>query len=151
MKFLNQLLQFCLNIFQDPDQLPSRVSPQERLSRYVVYNRHMKKAKNQVSPEAFVPSSKTNNTSVYRTNDCSEKKIWDIGDNFVTALLPDKKPVIGRADLPAHTIDDQQLRVVPETNPHPRHANIEGWPLDPDAVLMKARELAKQAHLIVRA
>lgn len=64
----------------------------------------------------------------------------------------DHKPVIGRGDLIAQIVFDQQLRVIPHPIPHKRHANIVDWPDEPgsDFELMKATELANQAKLIPR-
>lgn len=150
MSYLDRLRRFWDRIYQKPDLLPSDIDPRERLSRFILTKRHIKPATSRVSPQAFIPSTRTAETSVYRTERCAEQAIWEIGDNYVTALHPSHKPVIGRADLIAQVVFTQQLRVVSSPVPHPRHANIIGWPVEREKILMIATELADKATLIIR-
>lgn len=150
MSYLDQLRRFWHRIFRKPDRLPSDIDPRERLSRFILTKRHIKPATRRVSPQAFIPSTKTAETSVYRTERCAEQAIWEIGDNYVTGRHRERKPVIGRADLITQVIFSQKLRVVSSPTPHPRHANIIGWPLEREKILMIATELADRAALIIR-
>ena len=61
---------------------------------------------------------------------CYEQEIWEIGDEYVTKLHRQRSPVLARADLRAKYILNRSLQIVPHPDPHPRHADIEGWPND---------------------
>ena len=60
------------------------------------------------------------------------------------------KPLLGRADIIASSVLNQKLRVESDSAPHPRHANIIGWPPDKgeqkEIALVLAAE--SQLHLI---
>ena len=86
MNSLPRLRRFWNRFFQKPDRCSSAVAPHERLSRFILTKSYIKRAKNRVSPQAFLPSSRTGETSVYRTERCAERTIWEIGDTYVTAL-----------------------------------------------------------------
>jgi hypothetical protein len=105
-----------------------------------------------LSPEAFTPHKTSRETSIYRTDGCSEEKIWELSEKYVTAYRPDHKHALGRGDLAAQIVFDQQLRVISHPFPHPRHANIVDWPDEPGNALelMKATELANRAIRILR-
>lgn len=149
--YLDRLRKFWDRIFQKSDLLPSFIDPSERLSRFILTRRYIKSSRNSVSPQAFMPSTRTRETSVYRTEQCSETAIWEIGDNYVTALHPEHKPIVGRGDLITHDIlNNRHLRVVTSPVPHPRHANIVDWPVEKEKILMIATELAHGATLVIR-
>ena len=153
------MIKNCLSLFQrfwrlifpEPEQLPAEVSSGERLSRYVFTKRYLKKTTDRLSPEAFTPHKTSRETSIYRTDGCSEENIWELSEKYVTAYRPDHKSALGRGDLTAQVVFDQKLNVVPHPIPHPRHANIVGWPDEPgsELELMKATELANQAIRIL--
>ena len=149
---LNLLQRFWRLIFPEPEQLPAEVSFGERLSRYVFTKQYLRKTKDRLSPQAFTPPKVIRETSVYRTNGCSELNIWELSDKYVTPNRSDHKPALGRGDLAAQVVFDQQLRVIPHPIPHPKHANIVDWPDEPGSALelMKATELANQAIRILR-
>lgn len=150
MNSLRRLRRLWNRFFQRPDRFSSDIDPCERLSRFILKKDYIKRAKNRVSPQAFVPSPRTRETSVYRTERCAEQTIWEIGDTYVTALHPEHKPVLGRGDLIAQEVFNHQIRVVSSPHPHPRHANIVGWPAEPEKILMIATELADRATLVIR-
>ncbi len=77
MSCLDRLRRFWDRIFQKPDLLPSDKDPRERLSRFILTKRHIKPATSRVSPQAFIPSTKTAETSVYRTERCAEQAIGE--------------------------------------------------------------------------
>lgn len=149
-RFLRRLRQFWERIFQRASSLPASVQPTERLSRYILGNTLFKRNRTRISPQLFMPSPKTQNTSVYRTQGCPEAEIWNIGDRYVTPLHPEHKPILGRADISAQMVFDSELRVTPHPIPHFRHANIDGWPTELHEQLMKATELAKHAQPVGR-
>jgi hypothetical protein len=141
---------FLLGIFAKLDRLSSAVKPEEPISRFIVEKRYFKRETGEVLPSAFTPSPKTNTTSVYRVEGCTDRKIWRIASHFVEALRTDRKKVIARADLAAFVILAQNLGIRPALQPHPRHANIVDWP-DRSASKLKASELARAATLHLRA
>lgn len=84
-------------------------------------------------------------TSVYRTIDLSEKEIYEIGQRYVAEVLG--KGLLERAEIVVSTILEQDLRVEPYPDPHPRHANIVDWPEDKSKCRLIAIELAAAAQL----
>jgi len=73
-----------------------------------------------------------------------------LGDDFVTKLHPKHWPILGRADLSAREVLAADLRIVPFPDPHPQHADIEGWPSEDEQVEMKLAYLSSRAKLVVR-
>lgn len=149
MNYLSRFAQFWQRIFPKPEPF-KRVQINEPLSRFVLSKSLLKRSKSRVSPQVFVPSPKTQDTSVYRIMDCSEEEIWDIGDRYVTGLHREHKPVLGRADTTAQNVTGQGLQAIPCPRPHPRHANITGWPQEEHLILMKATALANSSTLLPR-
>jgi len=149
ISYLKQFWIFLLVTFSKADRLPSTVQPEEPISRFITDKRHYKQETEHVSQAAFLPSPRTNDTSVYRVKDWTDSKIWWAADNFVTALRTDKRKVMARADTTAERIFEQELNVEAHPTPHPRHANISGWPDDRSSRKSKALELAKNAILHV--
>jgi len=90
--------------------------------------------------------------SVYRTTNKPSAEIWEIGELFVAKPMSEKvgkiKTIQGRADITAVQIMNKKgLDVSPDTEPHPFHANIIGWPEAKDEQKMLAVELANEASL----
>jgi hypothetical protein len=119
------------------------VSREERLSRFVFTEKHIRDSK--VEFAAFMPSKKFRTTSVYRTSSCSEKRIWLLGRLFVERLRGDRKKVCGRADVAAEFVLSEQLSLKPLRKPHPRHCDIEGWPTDKELQRIRAIAIVKNA------
>ncbi|MDE0403968.1 MAG: hypothetical protein OXI53_01480 [Nitrospira sp.] len=134
----------------------SEVSPEERITRYILNRRHIKPEKGEIKVDAFLPTKPKpelpeRQTSVYRTINCEETEIWSIGAQHVEN--PGKKRfVLGRGDLLAQTVYSQDLHIVPHPLPHPRHANIVNWPNGENSEHRKAKALllAQASMLIVR-
>lgn len=134
----------------------SDVSPEERISRYILNKRHIKPEKGEIKADAFLPTKPKpelpeRRTSVYRTINCEEAEIWSIGDRYVENREKNRF-ILARGDLLAQTVYSQDLRIVPHPFPHPRHANIVNWPNEesPEHRKAKAVLLAQEARLIVR-
>lgn len=123
-----------------------KVSENERISRFLLDKGHIRTSDKTVKYNAFMPP-KTGKLSVYRTEGVAEAEIWNIGQEKVAAIR--KSPLIGRADLLAQDIFDKGLDVVPETSPHPLHADIVGWEADTALVRLIALKLAATAKLIL--
>ena len=137
------------------DSLLQDVDPQERISRYLLLQKSFDAKAQIVFAQAFKPprpkpESPVRQTSVYRTQGVGENEIWELGDRYVTALHPKHWPVLGRADLTAKDVSDADLTIVPHPDPHPRHADMEGWPSQDEEVEMKVTYLARKALLVIR-
>ena len=122
------------------------VNPEEPLSRYILGKSYYRSSDNTVKPNAFMPPSDKGNISVYRTVNLSSEDIWQIGMTYVAQKRG--KPLLGRAELIAYDAIAQGLYVKPDPVPHPRHANISGFPIDNSAkTRMIAVELAARSTL----
>lgn len=142
MSFLNQFWKSLRATLRPSEWIPRRVFPDERISRFIFSRRYMKVAKGRVSASAFVPPESPRVISVYRTAQCEEEKIWLIGKIFVEGRRKDRRTICGRADLQAASVSEEELTVTPTLFPHPRHANIGGWPDDDALIMAKAQALA---------
>lgn len=136
---------YFLSIFLKLDRVPAVISPDERISRFIFYQRHIKSG--EISGAAFLPSKTAQNTSVYRTGMCSEKKVWLLGNLFVERLRKDKRAIIARGDVVSEAVFDQDLKIVSTPDPHPRHAVVCNWPDDKSRQRIKANALALKATL----
>lgn len=137
----------------DP-QPTDQVDSEEQTSRYLLSRRLFEVPTKKVFAQAFKPPKATSEypvrqTSVYRTKGCQELEIWEIGDEYVTKLHPKRLPVLARADLTANHVLIRGLQIVPHPDPHPRHADIEGWPKD-EEIEMILVHLASAATLVPR-
>ncbi len=148
--YLEQFWRLLRATFLLLDWMPRSVSPDERLSRFIVYGRWMNKAKGLVYSAAFMPSKTTKDTSVYRTSGCSESRIWLIGLFFVERKRRDQKRILGRADLNSNSVLKEGLNVRARLLPHPRHAELIDWPDDKAHQKDKALALAHAATLAIR-
>ena len=83
--------------------------------------------------------------SVYRTKDLTCQQINEIGQLHVAEIQ--NKKLLGRAEIVTSSILKQDLKIEADTEPHPRHANIIGWPTDKSKHKMIAIELAAEAQL----
>lgn len=135
----------------DPEP-SAQVDPEEQTSRYLLRSRLFDIPRKTVFAQAFYPAKATpefpvRQTSVYRTEGCHEHEIWEIGDEYVTKLHRQHLPVLARADLSAMHFLNRSLQIVPHPDPHPRHADIEGWPNDEETEMIIAY-LASHATLM---
>lgn len=96
---------------------------------------------------ALLPN-KALQTSVYRTEGLSSAEVWKIGDDLVGTPLG--RPIPARADVGANIVYDQGLAIDPDGIPHPRHANIIGWPGSRSAQKLVAIKLAEAAVCVLR-
>ena len=138
-----------------PDSFLQEVDPQDRISRYLLLQKWFDAKAQIVFAQVFKPPKPTEEfpvrqTSIYRTRGAEENEIWGLGDQYVTALHPKRWPVLGRADLTAKDVFDADLTIVPNPDPHPRHADIEGWPSQDEEIEMKITYLARKALLVIR-
>jgi hypothetical protein len=117
----------------------------EPITRFLTSRKnHFSSKNNVVKPGAFLPYPRTE-TSVFRTIDLPEERIWNLWKNYVDR---GQKPLCGRADLQTRTVIDVKLRLVPDDVP-PRHANIVGWPPEKDEQKAFAIALAEHSSLVL--
>jgi hypothetical protein len=117
------------------------VSSNERITRYLFSNKSFR-ADSSLKHNEFMPP-KNYRWSVYRTLTLSETEIWGIGKEVVAPKR--EQPLIGRGDLSAHKILALSLSINPATDPHPLHANVEGWNRDTTKDRLLALKLAEAA------
>ncbi len=146
MPYLERFWKFSLSIFLRFDWVSRTVTPDERLSRFIFDKKHLRGS---ISPAAFMPP-KTGGTSVYRTCGCTAKRIWLLALVFVEGERKDKAKILGRADVEAGVVFREGLKVRPLLRPHPRHADLTGWPEDKPSQKDKALALAEAASLCIR-
>jgi hypothetical protein len=84
-------------------------------------------------------------TSVYRIIGLGNPEIFEIGRHFVAEKM--NKRLFGRADIKVSKILEKDLSVISDPDPHPRHANIVGWPEEREKYRLIAVELADEAEL----
>ena len=117
------------------------VSNQEDITRYYFNSKNFR-ADNTIKHNEFMPPA-NKRMSVYRTTDLSSDQILDIGRMFVEPQR--NKPIVGRGEMKALEVINCELEINPDTTPHPRHANIEGWYEDTEKNRLKALKLAAVA------
>lgn len=121
------------------------VLPEETITQYVVDKSQMT-GHGKPKAAAFMP--KDGKKSTYRIShpDLAEPEIWQIGQDYVAT--PQNKTLRGRADLKASVVYGEKLSFDPNGVPHPRHANIIGWPANnTDAQELIAIKLALASTL----
>jgi len=84
---------------------------------------------------------------VFCIDELAEDGIWECG-RWVEQEGKHQRTLKARADLTSKAVTDAGLAVVPDTALHPRHANIEGWPVDKTQRAAKAQLLAHAASLV---
>lgn len=123
----------------DEASLPA-VTDDEWLARFVLYSKWIR-ADQTLRPDAFIPHPYPD-LSVTRHLGLLEPELWQIGQ-----VVADARPaeLHGRADVKAHVVITQLLRIVPTATPK-NHANITGWSLDKPAQKIVAQEIAAVAE-----
>lgn len=122
------------------------IQPEENLSRYIV-DKNYYRADGTVRHNAFMPAKADSKVSIYRSQDLTEREIWEIGQNFVANVQ--NKSLSGRADILARNILAEQLQLEEDTVVHPRHGNITGWPTEREKGRQIAINLAGKANLVL--
>ena len=115
------------------------VANEERLARFVLTNRHLRKAEGITTAraEAFLPYKHVE-LSVTRHRDLNEKQIWGAGR---CVAIRRALKLLGRAEITAANVRQQKLDVRPNEPPR-NHADIVGWPSEKPAQMLYAIELA---------
>lgn len=119
------------------------MSPSEQLTRYIM-DKSYYRANGTVRHNAFMPAG-NGQTSVFCISNLADSEIWDMGIRHVSEVRA--KPLLGRADITAKHVFSTGLQVRADPEPHPRHANIVGWPGDKSKQKLVAIKLAEEAFL----
>jgi len=120
-----------------------QIKPEENLARYILRKDHFSAQQKRVKYVVFMPAP-NGKTSVFRISSLSENEIWEIGSREVAQKRG--IPLLGRADISAFHIMDNNLKLILDNNP-PRHANITGWSSEKSEQKLIAMELAENAQL----
>lgn len=89
--------------------------------------------------------NKDGEVSVFRTKDLTCQQSDEIGRLYVAQKQ--SKTLLGRAKIATSSVLKQDLNVEADPQPHPRHANIVGWPTDRSKHKLIAIKLAAKAQL----
>ncbi len=125
------------------------VSNEEELSRYIYETSKYNTATGKINHRIFLPrfNDKTESyeTSMFRTLSISRnsKKIWKLGSDFSDG----RKPIARGITTAKEVRSIKPLEVVPETSPHPLHANIVNWPHKKEEQMDLARSIREVAWL----
>lgn len=122
-----------------PEPSPE-VDSTEILARYCVLKDQIKGAR--ATRRLFLPN-RDGEMSVFRIDALDETEIWDLARRFVDS---NSHPVVARAEVTAQAVMDVGLRVNPDADPHPRHANVVDWPEGKDDVSQRAQLIASSAR-----
>lgn len=80
-------------------------------------------------------------------DELTESDIWILGD---FAGKKRGKRAIARAEMLENFIRELELVVTPDPNDHPRHVNVEHWPISKDEQKAIALELCVKSTLFLR-
>jgi hypothetical protein len=133
-------------------ELPPTVEPHEPITRFLRYSRHFRGGR--VRHEGLLPAdpdpqspAPRYETSVYRALGATSEELWAICTAHVDQ--PDQA-MKGRGTTSAGVFDAQRLSIDPNAIPHPRHADVIGWPDDKHTRKALAQRIADTMALEAR-
>jgi hypothetical protein len=112
--------------------LPVEVANSELIARFIVSSSWIAKTIGRVKHQAYLPAA-DGDTSVFRTQFGEGQVLWDAGSQ-----VAEGRTVHGAGLTRVEIVKRHGLDVI-AAEPPPRHANVRGWPKDPDPELQKAR------------
>lgn len=125
--------------------LPGAVADAEGITRFLVWGNQFAASTGRVKPPALMPHANPQTgraeTSIYRTDGLPAEAIWRLGYQFVENIVAGRR-IRARGFAAASIVTGQSLQFEANGVPHPRHADIIGWPNAKDARLMLATEIA---------
>ena len=83
---------------------------------------------------------------MYRIATLSDSEVWTIGREYVET---GDRRLKARADFLAENVYENELEVIPDVQPHDRHANITPFPADRRLRNSIARKLALASKLAI--
>ena len=122
------------------------VPPDEKLTRFIFSKSHFSIVNKTVKFKAFIPPSNSADISVYRIASLSDSEVWAIGRKYVEI---GGRRLKARADFLAEQVYGNHLEVIPDAQPHARHANITPFPADRRTRDRIARKLALASKLVI--
>lgn len=122
------------------DEVPEQ---SEILSRFIFSDSQFRRGRGEVKPGAFLPSSKSLETSVFRAAGLNRNEIEAAG---AVVGEPSGRALKAWGDVLAGAVFAVGLNVRPDNAPE-RHAAIIGWPDQKDEQLSLAQRLAEAATL----
>ncbi len=125
----------------DESELPP-VTDDELLARFVLFSRWIRSDQT-IRPDAFIPHPYPD-LSVTRHEGLPEPELWQLGQSVADQRT---LQLYGRADVRAHAVKAQPLRIEPTPEPK-NHANITGWPPDKPGQKIIAQEIASAAQFV---
>jgi len=119
------------------------IQPGEPITRYIFQKSFFNKEKMFVKTGAFMPN-RDNKTSVFRIKNYPENEIWTLGEKIGVMR---NRSLKARADKIVDEIFKTGLKIIQETSQYERHADIIGWPKEPEKQQLLASALARDAYL----
>ena len=120
----------------------------ERVSRFLFSSSsHFKEKSKRVLYGAFLPHPDRKTASVYRTSRLNDAEIWRIDKEYVSK---NERVSKARADILAKVIFENGLRILPLSDPHPRHADILNYPAEQGQIKLIAMKLAEASTLALK-
>ena len=144
-------LRFFKNAFRDlfsPEstesspRTTSERSPDDEITRFIFWAKHFSRLKSEVKHRAFEPPPDLK-LSVFRITGLTDPEAWILGRYIED---PPERVVQARADIARQNIVRHGLRVEPDEPPM-RHHLIVDWPLEKDARISIAQQMAADAVL----
>lgn len=145
MKFLIRSWTFLRRLWSTPK--PSRkITAAEGVGPFLFSSKDYRRSDMTPKTPAFMPSKKYDNKSVYRVSGLDITELKKIGWIYV-GIFRGKRPK-AFAEVRAEKCQLDSLRLVPDIRPHPRHANIDGWPSFKPAQMSLAQQIATHARVL---
>jgi len=135
----------CKKRAREPEP-SATVEESECITRYIFEKKRYSKVNKRVKYKAFIPPP-NGQMSIYRIDELEDATIWELAREYVEPQYG--KRALARADTSAEKVFAESLSIVPNVDPHPRHAEMTGWPSNEDAKQMIAVTLADDAKLIL--
>lgn len=118
------------------------IDSNENIGRYLTQHSHFKKARNQVTAQAFIPP-KDLELSVFRIEGLEMDEIWKIGD-WVVMNLPEPRTLYGVGKIKAKSLEIDGTKLIVD-EPPPNHCSVRNWPLEEARRLLIAIKMAAEA------
>jgi hypothetical protein len=133
--------------------LPETVDPSETITRFIHSSQHFAASTGRVKAAAIGPATNKLTdrleTSVYRADGASLDELWAICADHVDDAQ-NGRVMKARGTCRAETILNSSLSFDADGIPHPRHANLVGWPIPKHEWKIIQQKIADAMTLDVR-